>query len=119
VGPVRPDPPTVPKPEHLSKTASPLTNDPLCPEAFVTEGDKRLTEDAGVKRSTDTQDSYVALVYRTYDAVCVCAADKEFNRRVSPAMYTSGQELRQYKIMVAGVWSGFTWLRIGTVGGLL
>jgi hypothetical protein len=30
----------VPKPEHLSKKATPLTNDPLYLEAFVIEGDR-------------------------------------------------------------------------------
>jgi hypothetical protein len=53
-GPVRPVPPAVPKPEHLLKTASPLTNDPLWLEAFVIEGDKGPLEDAGVKRFTYT-----------------------------------------------------------------
>ena len=50
-GPVKPIPPVVPKPQHLSKTQSPLTTDPLWMEAFVIDGDRGLVEDAGEKRS--------------------------------------------------------------------
>jgi hypothetical protein len=84
-GPSTPIPPVVPKPQHLSKTATPLTNDPLWMECFVIDGDRGLTEDAGEQKFTVTTDSFVSLTKRTYDNVC--AADKEFNRHVSLSMY--------------------------------
>jgi hypothetical protein len=75
----------IPKPEHLSKKATPLTNDPLYLEAFVIEGDRGFTEDAGAQTFTVTTDSFITLVTRTYHTVC--AADKEFSRFVSLTMY--------------------------------
>lgn len=80
-----PIPPVVPKPQHLSKTSSPLQNDPLWLEAFSIEGDKGFTEEAGVKKFAVSTDGFTSLVRRTYHVTC--AADKEFSRNVSPAMY--------------------------------
>jgi hypothetical protein len=83
--PSKPVGPEVPKPEHLSKKATPLTNDPLYIEAFVIEGDRGFTEDAGAQTFTVTTDSFRILVTTTYHTVC--AADKEFSRFVSLTMY--------------------------------
>jgi hypothetical protein len=49
-------PPVVPKP-HLSKTRTPLTNDPLWLESFVTENDRGFVEDAGELKFTITTNS--------------------------------------------------------------
>lgn len=84
-GPVNPIPPVKPKPQHLSKTQSPLTNDPLWMEAFVIDGDRGLVEDAGEQKFTVTADSLISLVKRTYETMS--SADKEFNRHVSLSMY--------------------------------
>jgi hypothetical protein len=82
---IKPIPPVVPEPQHLSNTETPLTNDPLWLESFVIEGDRGYVEDAGVQKFTVTADSFVSLVQRTYETVS--AADKEFSRHVSQSMY--------------------------------
>jgi hypothetical protein len=82
---VKPTPPAIPKPQHLSKTQTPLTNDPLWLEAFVIDGDRGFIEEAGEQKFTITADSFITLSRRTYETVC--AADKEFGRHVSPGMY--------------------------------
>jgi hypothetical protein len=75
----------IPKPQHLSKKPTPLTDDPLYLEAFVVECHRGFTEDAEINTFTITADSFVTLVTRTYHTVC--AADKEFARYVSLSMY--------------------------------
>ena len=84
-GTIKPTPPTIPKPQHLSKTASPLSNDPLWMEAFAIDGFRGFAEEGRENTFTVTADSFIALVRRTYENVCT--ADKEFSRHVSYSMY--------------------------------
>jgi hypothetical protein len=82
---VKPQAPIIPKPQHLSKTQSPLTNDPLWLESFVIDGDRGFIEQAGEQKFSITAEGFTSLVRRTYETVC--AADKDFNRHVSLSMY--------------------------------
>ncbi|KAL1131844.1 hypothetical protein AAG570_011455 [Ranatra chinensis] len=81
----------LPVPQHLSKTATPLTNDPLWLNSLCNEGLTGVTQIEAPKTYSASHDSFFPLLETDYEAIV--AANKTFGKMVPRSLY------RYYNVM--------------------